>query len=183
MFFMLFYAFFFYFSDALVDPKTQRIQYPSQLFANSIIDEYETIQMETINEKCIRDIKAQKWSEASDSCDLIAKFMNIKSSDVNIYDLRKFGIPFNRSALINYVQQPSFYDSIFLNSSDSQRLWVECNSKVKLYLKDDLMQSVLPLVDQIISDERIKVLFYNGQFDVKDGPLGFFFLFIILLLW
>jgi len=49
---------------------------------------------------------------------------------------------------------------------------VECNKDVKKYLGQDRMQSSLPELQKVIEEDKIKVLLYNGQFDMKDGPLG-----------
>ena len=158
--------------DALVDPVQQRVQYPGQLFANAIFDEYDVKEMESINQRCTREIVQSKWTEANKVCDLIQEYFVLKSGDVNVYDLRAFGPPFNRSAMIHYVGLPEFYDSLGLPSDEANRRWVECNKDVKLHLGDDRMQSSLPKLRQVIEDGRIKVLLYNGQFDMKDGPLG-----------
>jgi vitellogenic carboxypeptidase-like protein len=158
--------------DALVDPVIQRVQYPGQLFANGIFDDYDVQEMEAINQRCSRYILQEDWTQANKVCDYIAEYFVLKSGDVNVYDLRAFGIPFNRSAMIEYVQQASFYQSIGLPSDESSRKWVECSKDVKFYLGDDRMQSALPILRKLIESDRTKVLLYNGQFDMKDGPLG-----------
>ncbi|KAL6077481.1 Carboxypeptidase, variant 2 [Balamuthia mandrillaris] len=110
---------------------------------------------------------AERYESGLDPCDDMLTFIKMSSGDINEYDIRKFGAPYNRTLKAAYLSQLVLRESLHI--ADLQP-FVNCNNTVKDNLAGDILQSVVGLLPNLL--RHMRVLLYGGQFDLKDGPLG-----------
>lgn len=159
--------------DALVDPYWQRTAYPAQAHANSLIDATQRAQADSIALHCQSQLLQGYSSYVDDHhpCDDIRAFILEASGPISPYDLRSWEDPYNRTLAHDYLNTAEVRAALHANVAGLKHEYTPCNATVHDALRDDIYISQKHLVPNLLS-EGIKMLFYNGQFDLQDGPLG-----------
>ncbi|OMJ68336.1 hypothetical protein SteCoe_34255 [Stentor coeruleus] len=146
--------------DPWVDPASQTQSYSTFGVSNSLINEYQQSIINLYQNQISGFLKSGQLDNASATWEnLMATFISF--SQVNKYDIRTF---------VEY----DFDDvATFMNSQSTRNLlnapsfisWVDCNQTVFQYYQGDIMNSTLPLVEYVLS-QNVSVIIYQGQDDL-----------------
>mmetsp|Transcript_12928 Transcript_12928/g.16164 ORF Transcript_12928/g.16164 Transcript_12928/m.16164 type:complete len:319 (-) Transcript_12928:1171-2127(-) len=149
--------------DGYTDPYTQITAHADMVFNAGLVDEDQADQIRVYQEAARANILAQNWVDAYEARQQMFDLINAASGGVNIYDYRTY-TPYNYTGIINYVNQEQVRDIIHVGNHTFDNM---CNSEVKYIMIQDNMQSVANLVPGLL--DRYPALFYQGQFDCRDG--------------
>lgn len=147
------------------DPVNQ-IDYGSYLYQHGLIDHNECEVFEKLQKEIVEAIHAQKWGKA----DLLMD--KLMDGEIGNFSYFKSFTGFNY--YYNFLITEDHTDmTIFMGllENDSVRrsihvggLPFNSGENVTLYLAFDILQSVAPIISELLS--HYKILFYNGQLDI-----------------
>ncbi|KAJ8611486.1 hypothetical protein CTAYLR_005159 [Chrysophaeum taylorii] len=146
--------------DGFTDPATQVLTKPSQAYHFGLIDE------KTLAAANVEALKASAAALGGDFVrakrhrDAMEDIVE-KASDVNPYDVRKFG-NYNDTDVVAFLLDPSTMEILRVKKTFGT------DDGVKEALEGDVMRSYKQDVKKLV-DRGIPVLLYQGQFDWKDG--------------
>jgi vitellogenic carboxypeptidase-like protein len=160
--------------DGFSAPVLQRMIKGDQAYWTGLISKQQVEQIHGIESECIRWIQAGNTTEADSPCEDIKNYLLLTSGIINIYDVRRFDPSTNKTRLEQYLNMPSVRQAIHASLEDSggfRDKFVSCqHSTVYHYLEADILRDVRHLYP--ILAKHMKVLLYNGNFDLQDGPIG-----------
>lgn len=147
------------------DPVNQ-LDYGTYLYQHGLIDYNENELFQELQKKIIETIHAKKWVEADILMDKlldgeIRNFSYFKSfTGFNYYyNFLLSEDHTDKSIFINLIQNDSVRRSIHVGG-----LPFNSGETVLLNLSLDMLQSVAPIISELLS--HYKILFYNGQLDI-----------------
>jgi hypothetical protein len=155
--------------DAFISPMIQRNMKPTQAHWAGLMGRLQIDQIHTIEALCIRHIQTGNTNQLHSACEDLKSFMLLAAGIVNVYDVRKFVPSTNKVLIDHYLNRPETREA--LHVPDEKPIF-KTNAKEDVYveLKYDILRSVKHLIPLLT--KHIRVLLYNGNFDLQDGPIG-----------
>lgn len=93
----------------------------------------------------------------------------LNSGLINIYDVRRFDPSTNKTALELYLNQPQVQEALHVKHIAPK--YISCSKNVVYQaMNNDVLLPVKHLLPYLA--KHMKVLLYNGNFDLQDGPVG-----------
>jgi vitellogenic carboxypeptidase-like protein len=157
--------------NGMVDPLTQRFAYKPVMAANGFFDQYQMEVMTALEQWCRRDLTLANYTAAGESCSDLQKYMTAISGGLNLFDYRQYFGSYNATALITFLNDNETRHALGVPQQYSGReLQGQCDHDVHAALQGEFLKSVKNLLANLLI--QIRVLLYNGLFDLKDGPLS-----------
>jgi vitellogenic carboxypeptidase-like protein len=159
--------------DGFSAPIIQRIIKGDQAYWSGLLSKKQNDQLKSMESECIRHIQSGNTTQIGSPCEDLRSFLLLASGIINIYDLRRFDPTTNKTRLETFLNANATRQAIHVSLEDSGGLktsFVSCDKKVYHYLRDDILKDVRYIYP--ILAMRIKVVLYNGNFDLQDGPIG-----------
>jgi vitellogenic carboxypeptidase-like protein len=163
--------------DGLVDPVMQRPIKHIKAHAVSYIDEFQLTQASSISNRCKRDIMSGETDPLlagnTHSCQVLQDYILHVSGNFDRYDIRSFDAPYDKALESRYMSQLQTLQALNVvdrSARDSDFRFVTCNQTARAALDNDIQRSVKAYVPALL--DHIRVLWYAGQFDMQDGPIG-----------
>jgi carboxypeptidase C (cathepsin A) len=180
--------------NGLVDPYYQRTVYPEQAYANAFLNSYQRSQgtnstilnfqkilrtltkkyflAEFISSECQRELLLGNTivnAQTKDHpCFKINDFIHAAAGNFTNYDIRLWQSPIDESLLESYLNLPQSKEAFHVNENTE---FHSCSDSVYNAIINDILVPQRDSVAQILEGDT-RVLFYNGQFDMQDGPIG-----------
>jgi carboxypeptidase C (cathepsin A) len=157
--------------NAAVDPLIQNAVYPDLAYYKGLIGYKEYVEMHKMYYDCAMDIKNKDWASAEKkSCRSLFVDKMIYQSKLSPFDSRKLE---QDNAVLNHIID-------YLNAADARiQFGIRSASQFHRCYQPIFNQFALDEFYQAINEEilpfllkNIKVLFYNGQFDLRVGIYG-----------
>jgi carboxypeptidase C (cathepsin A) len=153
--------------NAWVSPLEQTSIYASQASALGLVDFNEKAVMEGMIQKCNQLVAQEEWLTAANVCDDVLNYIVNASGIVDEDDVRQFVNPHQFDLVTQY-----------LNLASTKKMygvpdfvqWEVCSDPVFQSLREDEMKDAKHLIPGIL--DHVKVLTYNGNFDLNCGTLG-----------
>ena len=155
--------------NGMVDPLTQRFAYKPVMAANGFFDQYQMEVMTALEQWCRRDLMLANYTSAANTCFNLQKYMQAISGDLNLFDYRQYFGSYNNTALLWWLNHNDTRRALGVPNHHAQ-LIAQCDHDVHVALQGEFLKSVKNLVANLFLE--IRVLLYNGLFDLKDGPLS-----------
>jgi hypothetical protein len=93
------------------------------------------------------------------------------SGIINVYDLRRFDPSTNKTRIEIYLNRPEVRQALHVSEGSAKHRYTTCSKTVVyMHLKYDILHSVKHLIPFLMN--HMQVYFYNGNFDLQDGPVG-----------
>jgi carboxypeptidase C (cathepsin A) len=150
--------------NGFIDPEIQDKSFGPFLYAHNMITESQLASVQDQYTVCKRDIDNGNYDSAFLSCNRVLSLALSYAGNINVYDIRKQCNPpplcYNLDPIANYLD--SSYVRNKLGVGD--RTWESCNFNVYTRLENDFERSYLGLVPTLL--QKIRVLFYNGNYDL-----------------
>eukprot|EP00408_Alexandrium_pacificum_P065053 CAMPEP_0171159054 /NCGR_PEP_ID=MMETSP0790-20130122/2837_1 /TAXON_ID=2925 /ORGANISM="Alexandrium catenella, Strain OF101" /LENGTH=444 /DNA_ID=CAMNT_0011623531 /DNA_START=58 /DNA_END=1392 /DNA_ORIENTATION=+ len=153
--------------DGLTDPPTQVLTKPQQAFAFGLLDEQQLSQAESLAQQAHDLALSGHLRRAADRRSDMEELIE-RASGANMYDVR---------TTESYAWQEARMKTFFGRDTTKDLLHVPRNvsfgtsPEVQKHLKRDKMRSQKGHVDDLLS-AGVRVLLYQGQFDLKDGVVS-----------
>lgn len=155
--------------DGFVDPLTQRFVGEEEAYGGGLLNPFQTHQLEVISRPCKRAIMTQDFVTANLVCGRMEKFIRLVTGGVDLYDNRIFENVFNKTMWTTYLNNPAVRAALHIPVSNVT-FGSDCNPDVMVAMGPDRMRSMAQVLVDLVP--HIRVLLYNGNFDLKDGPIG-----------
>lgn len=155
--------------NGLFDAQIQHFAYRSQSLASGLMDVHQANQMSALEYNCMSKLRQQDWMGASKVCIHMNTFINHASGHVQTGDIRRYTPAFNKTALLQFMNNQYVRSSLHVRSCIPQ-LASECNSTVHHALSADSMQSCRNFLPFMLT--AMQVVLFNGNFDLKLGTWG-----------
>ncbi|KAL0479222.1 serine carboxypeptidase-like protein [Acrasis kona] len=157
--------------DALVDPIIQRTIKTDHAYWNGLMSLAQRNQLTALQNKCVRHIQLGGTNQLDGPCDELKSVMLLYSGIINVYDLRRFDPSTNKTRIELYLNKPEVRSALHAPSVDTKAKYTCCSKTVVyMHLKYDILISLKHLIPYLMNHTRI--LLYNGNFDLQDGPVG-----------
>lgn len=148
--------------DGLTEPYVQVLTKPSSAYHFGLIDE-KTRKKAQIQADLASLLAIQgKYKEAKEKREEMERIV-LKASGANAYDVRRFE-PYDSSREISFLNS-----SQTLSKLNITKGYFGTDSQVSEKLEGDVMRSYSSDVVELLQVRNISMLFYQGQFDWKDG--------------
>jgi hypothetical protein len=159
--------------DAFIAPMIQRLIKPEQAYWNGLMGHAQLDQIKAIETKCIRHIQSGYTNQLDSACEDLKSYMLLAAGIVNVYDVRKFVPSTNKTLIDLYLNQNEVKDALHVPSVWSKfkkKYSTNAKNDVYVHLKFDILRSVKHLIPFLT--KHVRILLYNGNFDLQDGPVG-----------
>jgi vitellogenic carboxypeptidase-like protein len=163
--------------NGLTHPIVQRTAAVEQAYAASLIGLDQKLQLQSVIDGCKRRIASENWLAAVDYCESILKFVNVATGhsagleELDLYNYYELGPMYNRTQVEGYLNTVEFRQAVHITDDIVANPFHACNGDLAEALQPWILRSVLPLLPRILSKD-VKVMFYGGNVDLKDGPIG-----------
>ncbi len=157
--------------NALVDPIIQRYVQTNQAYYANIIGQDQVKILQDFQTKCISQIQQGLYNDGY--CDVVYQYIAMTSGNINGYDVRTFDPSYNRPAVLKYLNRRDVQEAIHITSQHQNTTWKfdSCNDFVYELLQDEILTSYKQTIKDLYT-AAVRMLFYAGNFDLKDGPVG-----------
>lgn len=155
--------------DAFVAPMIQRLIKGEQAYWNGLMGQTQLEQIKTIQARCVRHIQDGNTHQIPSPCEDLKSYMLLAAGLVNVYDVRKFVPSTNKTLIDLYLNRDDVRKALKVPDA-KQQYSTNAKSDVYVNLKYDILKSVKHLVPYLM--KRVRILLYNGNFDLQDGPVG-----------
>lgn len=156
--------------NGLVDGLIQRLIKPEQVYWTGILGYEQLESMRPLQNRCIRHIQNGNTIEVGSACERMMKYITIAAGPgLNTLDLRQFEPTYNSTAQSNYLNRADVQQALHVKKTVN---YVGCSDIVYEYLKHDILISYKQLIRRFVMNDKLRVLLYNGNFDLQDGPTG-----------
>lgn len=159
------------------DPPSQ-YNYVAFASATGLIDEEQGNKLRQQYSACLNVLK--RGDTSGTACETILDMILNQASvpggaQLNTYDIREYlndpsAWPAGIEAIPAYLDRPDVRRAIHATRAPHQ--WAECSTPVYNHLVHEDGISSLPHVEEILRNGSVRVLFYNGQFDLICNHLG-----------
>jgi len=95
--------------------------------------------------------------------------MLLAAGIVNVYDVRKFVPSTNKTLIDKYLNQDVVRTALHV-PAEKKKYSTNAKSDVYVNMKYDILRSVKHLIPFLM--KHVRILLYNGNFDLQDGPVG-----------
>eukprot|EP01017_Pseudomicrothorax_dubius_P049546 TRINITY_DN9227_c0_g1_i1.p1 TRINITY_DN9227_c0_g1~~TRINITY_DN9227_c0_g1_i1.p1 ORF type:complete len:668 (-),score=121.00 TRINITY_DN9227_c0_g1_i1:71-2074(-) len=160
--------------NALVHPALQRAAIPAEARGLGYISKLDEINVGSQIDEC-QEAVGKIDEKSTTLCNNITEYVKVVSGGVDVYDARNYQ-DIDVSYLDLYLNgKPDFRDqlahALHVESSPKDVLFRAGDEKVMKEMHDDVSNSSLVFIDDLLK-RGTKLLVYNGNFDMLDGPLG-----------
>jgi len=153
--------------DGLTDPINQVQTYADYSYANGLVDEKQKKVIENLQQIAIQKIMREDWVNASTAiCDVFLQVLEY-SGNPNVLDIRTYQ-QYDFGIVGKYFNQPEVKQSLHVGNHTFKG--ADCNDPAGNALNNDIGKSVAWKIPFIL--DNIKVLIYNGQFDLEVNLIG-----------
>ncbi|CAE7504699.1 SCPL50 [Symbiodinium natans] len=154
--------------DGLTDPATQVLTKPGEAFAFGLLDEAQLAKAQELATAAHDAAQAKLWGKAVDLRQAMEDFVKNVSA-INPYDVRTTEqYDWMELRMHEFFDMNETKDLLHIPRG---RRFGTTSAEVKLNLREDIMQSQKPAVEDLLK-AGIRVLLYQGQFDWKDGVVS-----------
>jgi hypothetical protein len=137
--------------------------------AMSFIDENERAHVDAQFQICEKLVAQASWLEAGKVCDEILSYIDTSSGNLDDDDIRRFGYDWPDDRVQVYLNSGALQQALGVPS----QLWSVCSFPVADALAADEMVPSDHLYPSLWNGSNgIRVLFYNGQFDLNCAAAG-----------
>eukprot|EP00761_Pharyngomonas_kirbyi_P011133 gb/GECH01011157.1/.p1 GENE.gb/GECH01011157.1/~~gb/GECH01011157.1/.p1 ORF type:complete len:551 (+),score=96.17 gb/GECH01011157.1/:1-1653(+) len=166
-----------------VDPKNQYRGYLDFSFNNGLIGFEQRVSLKDTLSDCHGALKDQDNINTTDNAcdtlqnDILAATGTKDSGSVNVYDVRLYNTPTSPSwphgegKMVSYLNRADVRDAINAPSS-KDKPYSTCSDPVYKALKHTMYNSTKEMIANMVEDQGLRVLFYNGQFDWICNHVG-----------
>ena len=135
----------------------------------SFIDENERAYVDAQFQICEKLVAQASWQEAQQVCDQILSYIDTASGNLDDDDIRRFGYDWPDDRVQVYMNSGALQQALGVRS----QLWSVCSYSVADALSSDEMMPADHLYPSLWGgSDGIRVLFYNGQFDLNCAAAG-----------
>ncbi|KAI9292359.1 alpha/beta-hydrolase [Neoconidiobolus thromboides FSU 785] len=152
--------------NGLTDPVSQIKVYGPLGLSMGLLTPKQSRYINELSSSAIVLTFQKKWEEAYNKREEIFEYYKKATYDVDYYDIRLGNKHLSWKQMEDYLNLKQ--SKLALNVDLSYNFTVK-NSLVKEALKEDSMKSVVPLFKNF---KDLKMLFFQGQFDYRDGAMS-----------
>lgn len=154
--------------NGLTHPVTQVATHANSAFFSGLINEPQKTHLEKLQNEAVRLTLAEKWASARDARNKVLKYLQNSTGLATLYDLTKKK-PYPTEPVGILLAQEHVKAALRVAEGVT---WEECSGVVDEALHEDVMKSAKAAVEGLLQQDKIKVLLYQGLFDLRDGVLS-----------
>ncbi|KAJ4973632.1 hypothetical protein NE237_006806 [Protea cynaroides] len=152
--------------NGLTHPVTQVATHAASAYYSGLINEKQRTQLEEIQAQAVKLTQEGKWKQATDARNRILHYLENSTGLATLYDFRR-KVAYETEIIGNFLNKEQVKKALGVHKS---MVWVECSEVVGDALHEDVMKSVMFMVEELV--KKSKVLLYQGQFDLRDGVVS-----------
>ncbi|KAH7516350.1 serine carboxypeptidase-like 50 [Ziziphus jujuba] len=152
--------------NGLTDPMTQVDTHASNAYFSGFINEKQKSVLEKLQSEAVKLTGNGDWSEATDARFKVLNTLQNMTGLATLYDYTR-KVPY-KDYLVKELLDRKEVKKI-LGAKESV-VYEVCSDLVGNTLNDDVMKSVKFMVEFLV--KKIKVLLYQGHFDLRDGVVS-----------
>ena len=154
--------------NALVNPTVQRFAYRQQALASSLINTAQAAVLTSLEHRCSHALSTLNDLNASAECPLLLQYIEARAANISLYDIERYDPTINKPLIAAFMSDQAIHEA--LHVSTNRTYDSDCAAEVKDAMAEDVYHSVAELLPALFS--HLRVLFYNGNMDMKDGSRG-----------
>ncbi|KAL1321276.1 hypothetical protein HN51_066007 [Arachis hypogaea] len=155
--------------DGATDPTTQILTHANTAYHVGLINERQKNELEKIQIEAVNLVQIRNWSEATDAQTKTFTKLQEMAGLATLYDYSRKDHPYRYEDWITqFLNLAEVKKTLGVNESI---MWELHDGDVKASLYADLMKSVKFMVEELLRSNTIRVLLYQGQLDLIDGPV------------
>lgn len=153
--------------NGLTDPVNQIATHASNAYFAGLINRRQKIELEKLQSEAISLAKFGLWSKATNARYAIMDSLQEMTGLATMYDYTK-KVPYKINSVTQFLQKEEVKKALGVKESEG---FYRCSDSVHHALHEDVMKSVKNMVEEVVK-KRIKVLLYQGQYDLWDGVVA-----------
>jgi vitellogenic carboxypeptidase-like protein len=155
--------------DGIVSPIDQRAVFPEQGHGAYLVDAIQAAQATAIAHECQSLIAQQRYSEATDRCNDVVDFVLVAAGDPDVYRITTYEPPYPKALEAAYLSRADVQQAMHARPGP----FSTSSSQVAHHMHSDISKSQLSDVEFLANHaSKPRLLFYGGNEDLRDGPLG-----------
>ncbi|MED6207322.1 hypothetical protein PIB30_034644 [Stylosanthes scabra] len=155
--------------NGATDPETQTLTHAITAYHAGLINDKQKEELEKIQMEAVTLAQNLKWSEAADAQTKALTNLQEMTGLATCYDYTRKDHPYHyKDWMTELLNMAEVKKTLGVNES---LVWVYHNSDVRAAMYADLMKSVKFKVEELLRSNSIRVLLYQGQWDLLDGPV------------
>ncbi|KAK9804643.1 hypothetical protein WJX73_003407 [Symbiochloris irregularis] len=151
--------------NGLTDPVSQILHAADTAFYMGLIDSQQRILAMARQLEVAQLARLGRWEEAHEKRNALLGYLQRAAGLGTLFDMRRTVDYDHTDAVGRYLNQPAVQEALGI---DSRPKFEACSAEVDRALGPDVMRSAVDLIPEIL--QHLPMLFYQGQFDVQDGP-------------
>ncbi|MFC5730814.1 MULTISPECIES: S10 family peptidase [Nocardioides] len=155
--------------DGWVDPVLQQRTYGAYAYAHGLIDTSQVAHVHELYGACAAAIERNHPAsrQADRICNRIEAYITAVSGGANVYDVRMIG-DYDFTPIGTYLDRPDVREALHVDLAAPA--WADTSKRVGFLLEKGEQDSVAGLYPALF--ERLRVLIYNGVFDMDCNFMG-----------
>ncbi|XP_078445781.1 serine carboxypeptidase-like 50 [Wolffia australiana] len=154
--------------NGLTHPATQVKTHADSAFFTGLINELQRTHLEKLQEEAARLAATKDWGRATDARNRALEYLNNSTGLATLFDLRRKK-PYETELLAKFLAAAPVKAALGAKEGIE---WEECSRLVAKALHEDVMKSAKPAVEGLLRGGEVKMLLYQGMFDLRDGVLS-----------
>ncbi|CAA6671357.1 unnamed protein product [Spirodela intermedia] len=154
--------------NGLTHPVAQVATHADSAFFSGLINEPQKTHLEKLQSEAVSLTVAEKWAAAHDARKEVLKYLQDSTGLATLYDLTKKK-PYPTDLVGIFLAQEHVKAALGVAEGAT---WEECSGVVAEAFHEDVMKSAKAAVEGLLQQGKVKVLLYQGLFDLRDGVLS-----------
>lgn len=152
--------------DGLTDPESQILAYSQLSLSLGLANPKQSRHIQGLAEKAVDSAQRKDWNLATQTRNKLFDYYRTITNFVDFYDVRNGDLPHNWVHMEAFLNRPEVKEAVHV---PAYRNFFR-DPKVLSSMEPDIMKSVTHLFPKFHG--RLKMLFFQGQFDYRDGPMS-----------
>lgn len=152
--------------DGLVDPGTQIQTHANHFLQLNLVNARQANRIQQWSRKAVEALEKNDFISANKARGSLFDDFAMYSGNINFYDVRKLNVPNSWTHIEEFLNRPGIQKALHLppGTRFSAR-----NERVSHAMRFDIMKSTSTYFLHLLNSQKIKILIYAAQFDVRDG--------------
>ncbi|MED6207311.1 hypothetical protein PIB30_034633 [Stylosanthes scabra] len=155
--------------DGIIEAVTQAGTEPANAYYVGLINEKQKSELEKDQLEVVRLTQIQNWSEAASEWRRVQDKIQNMSGLTSLFDYTRKDHPYHyQDWITQFLNMAEVKKALGVNES---QVFETSSIEVRTALEGDIMKSVKFRVEELLRINTIRVLLYQGQYDLLAGPV------------
>lgn len=148
--------------SGLTEPRAQVQTHADVMHDLGLIDEVQRAKARSMQTRIVRLIDMEEWDAAHKARDELLTYLETAAGVATLLDVRR-SMPYRDHVVSDYLNRDEVREAVHAKPGQME----PCNKAIPDIMTEDIMKGYSDDVAAVVN--RVPVLLFQGQFDVKDG--------------